>query len=68
MFGEINLYGLYVPTLLVLALASLAVTRLLGRVLARTGLYRLVWHPPLFDTCLFVIVLGGLSFLFTDGF
>jgi hypothetical protein len=61
MIGEVSLYGLYVPPLLLLALLSLALVRGLNRVLARLGVYRLVWHPALFDLALFVIVLGGLS-------
>jgi protein-S-isoprenylcysteine O-methyltransferase Ste14 len=31
-------------------------------VLAKTGFYRLVWHPALFDFSLFVIVLGALAY------
>jgi protein-S-isoprenylcysteine O-methyltransferase Ste14 len=38
------------------------VSRLLNLVLARTGFYRLVWHPALFDFSLFVIVLGALTY------
>ena len=54
--------------LLLLTFAAIVVARLLGRGLARLGLYRLVWHPPLFDACLFVITLACLSFLFTREF
>jgi len=60
MIGEVSLYGIYFPPLLLLALAALVVSRLLNRVLARTGFYRHVWHPALFDFSLFVIVLGSL--------
>jgi hypothetical protein len=62
MIGEVSLYGLYVPPLLLLALLSLGVVRVLDRVLARLGIYRLVWHPALFNLALFVIVLGSLSY------
>jgi len=62
MIGEVSLYGLYLPPLLLLALAALALCRLLTLVLARTGFYRLVWHPALFDFSLFVIVLGALTY------
>ena len=62
MIGEVSLYGLYVPPLLLLALAALVVARLINLVLAKTGFYRLVWHPALFDFSLFVIVLGALAF------
>ena len=61
MIGEVSLYGLYVPPLLLLTLAALVVSRLCSLVLAKTGFYRLVWHPALFDFSLFVIVLGALT-------
>ena len=62
MIGEVSIYGLYLPPLLLLTLAALVVSRLLNLVLARTGFYRLVWHPALFDLSLFVIVLGALTY------
>jgi hypothetical protein len=62
MIGEVSIYGLYVPPLLLLTLAALVVSRLLNLVLARTGIYRQVWHPALFDFSLFVIVLGTLTY------
>jgi hypothetical protein len=65
MSAEISLHGLYVPTLLLLALAALVCTRILGRLLLRLGFYRLVWHPALFDFALFGILLGGFSILVT---
>jgi hypothetical protein len=68
MIGEVSLYGLYVPTLLLLALAALLVSRVLGGALARLGLYRFVWHPALFDLSLFVMVLGSLSFFASNWF
>jgi hypothetical protein len=66
MIGEVSLYGIYVPWLLLLSLLSLIASRALGYVLARLGFYRLVWHPALFDAALFVIVLGGLTFFFSN--
>lgn len=63
MIGELSLYGIYVPWLLVLSLVALAVSRLVRYLLAQTGFYRMVWHPALFDAALFVIVLGVLSAL-----
>jgi hypothetical protein len=62
MIGEVSIYGLYLPPLLLLTLGALAVSKLLNLVLARTGFYRLVWHPALFDFSLFVIVLGALTY------
>ncbi|WP_312440386.1 DUF1656 domain-containing protein [Janthinobacterium sp.] len=60
MIAEISLYGLYVPSLLLLCVTAAIVTRVLGRLFMRVGLYRLVWHPALFEFALFLIVLSGL--------
>jgi hypothetical protein len=65
MSAELSLYGLYVPTLLLLAIVALICTRVLGRFLMRIGFYRLVWHPALFEFALFFILLGGFSTLLT---
>ncbi|MET0208543.1 MAG: DUF1656 domain-containing protein [Oxalobacteraceae bacterium] len=62
MIGEVSIYGLYLPPLLLLTLAALVVSRLFKVVLAWTGFYRVVWHPALFDFSLFVIVLGALTY------
>jgi protein-S-isoprenylcysteine O-methyltransferase Ste14 len=68
MIGEISLYGLYVPPLLLLVVPALVVCRVLNRVLAAAGFYRFVWHPALFDFSLFVIVLGSLAFFASNWF
>jgi hypothetical protein len=68
MIGEVSLYGIYVPPLLLLMLPALLISRVLSSVLGRVGLYRLVWHPALFDLSLFVIVLGSLSFFASNWF
>jgi hypothetical protein len=57
MIGEFDIYGVFVPALLVWALVALSLTGLLRTVLAWVGFYRLVWHRPLVDLSLLVIVL-----------
>jgi Protein of unknown function (DUF1656) len=57
MIGEFDIYGVFVPALLVWALVALSLTGVLRTVLARVGFYRLVWHRPLVDLSLLVIVL-----------
>jgi protein AaeX len=55
----------YVPTLLLLFIAGGAITWMLDRLLAMTGLYRIVWHPSLFRASLLVCmccVLGLVAF------
>ncbi|MFL6676377.1 MAG: DUF1656 domain-containing protein [Massilia sp.] len=68
MIGEVSLYGIYVPPLLLLTLPALVISSLFKFLLARTGFYRFVWHPALFDVSLFVIVLGSLSFFASNWF
>ena len=60
MNGHLDLYGVYVPTLLLLLLVAYALKSLLRALLARLGFYRWVWHPPLFNLALYVLVLGLL--------
>jgi protein-S-isoprenylcysteine O-methyltransferase Ste14 len=61
MIGEANLWGLYLPWILLLSLGALPVTWGLHRLLARTGFYRWVWHPALFDMALYLLALYALS-------
>ncbi|CAM5765411.1 hypothetical protein LMIY3S_01474 [Labrys miyagiensis] len=60
MNADIDIFGVYVPSLMVLALAAIAIDLFARTVLAKAGFYRLVWHRSLFDLALFVIVLSGL--------
>jgi len=61
MIGEIDLYGVFVPTLLVCGLVAVAMLGLLRRVLTRIGVYRVVWHAPLVNLALFVIILAAVT-------
>ncbi len=56
MTGELNIDGVFLSSVLVSAVIALAASFLLRRVLSKVGAYRLVWHPALFDTALFVIL------------
>jgi protein-S-isoprenylcysteine O-methyltransferase Ste14 len=64
--AEFDVYGIFVSPLLVLGIAALIASAFIRGVLARTGFYRLVWHPALFDLALFVILLGAAVALFTS--
>lgn len=61
MNGEFDIYGVYFPAFLVFAgvafLLHLGVKRLLDAI----GVYRFVWHRPLFDLALYVIMLGVVT-------
>jgi hypothetical protein len=62
---EIDFLGVYLsPMLGYLAVASVS-WLVLRRMLDRIGAYRFVWHRPLFDAALFVVVLAGVVALVT---
>ena len=63
MIGEFNLYGIYFPWPLVLAVITLGVAWVVRRVLARVGFYRLVWHPALFDMALYLVLFYGVHLI-----
>ena len=62
---EIALGDALVPGVLLLFLAALGLLWLLDWLAGRYGLYRFVWHPPLFRLAAFVCVFGACAlFLF----
>jgi len=63
MTGEIAIYGVFVPTLLVLAIAASIATLALMRLFNFIGLYRFLAYRGLVDLCLFVLVLGLFAWL-----
>jgi hypothetical protein len=56
MTGEWNIGGVFISAVLISALIALGLAFVLRRLLALLGAYRLIWHPALFDTALFVIL------------
>jgi hypothetical protein len=63
MRAEVNIFGIYVSSVVVTALLAWIATMVLRRVLERMGAYRHIWHPALFDTSLFVLLWAGTSAL-----
>jgi len=61
MIGQLDLYGVYLPSLAAVALFAYGMFRALARLLSIVGFYRVVWHRSLFNLALYVTVLGGLS-------
>jgi hypothetical protein len=61
MTGEISLYGVLMPPTLLSAAAAAIIVAVLRRLLTPVGAYGWVWHPALFDTALFVVLLGGID-------
>lgn len=63
MIGEISLGGVYLPVILLLAIAALVVTGIVTRLLNLIGAYRVVAYRPLVDLALYVLILGLLALL-----
>lgn len=62
MIGEIDLFGVFLPPLLVWLGLALLLSAALRAALHRLGLYRYVWHRPLFDLALLIILTGAVSY------
>ena len=58
MIGEIDIFGVFVPAVLVLMLIAYLINLALRTVLTRVGFYRFVWHRSIFDLGIYVLVLG----------
>ena len=57
MIGELDLGGVFVPSLLVAAVIAFCLSTAIRLGLMRLRLYRFVWHAGLFDLALFVVLL-----------
>jgi hypothetical protein len=62
MIAELNIYGVFVPALFAWVLLAYAAYLGLRPGLAWSGFYRLVWHRPLFDLALYVLLVGAVVF------
>ena len=63
MIGEIDIFGVFVPAVLVLMLVAYLLNIVIRAVLTRIGFYRFVWHRSIFDLGIYVLVLGAVVVL-----
>ena len=63
MIGEFDIYGVLIPALLVWLVVAYVIYAAACSALGAAGAYRYIWHRPLFDTALYVIVLGAVVFV-----
>jgi hypothetical protein len=63
MISDLNLYGVFVPALFLWMLVAFCILLVLRRALVQSNAYALIWHRPLFDLALYVIILGAVVFL-----
>lgn len=60
MIQEIDIYGVFLPSLLAWMVLAYFINSLIRRLLSVSGAYIYIWHPPLFDIAVYVIVLGAV--------
>ncbi|WP_407314161.1 DUF1656 domain-containing protein [Pseudomonas sp. nanlin1] len=63
MIGELDISGIFLPTLLVMMVATYLLFLLVHAVLNRVHFYRLVWHRALFNVALYAVLLGAVDAL-----
>jgi len=66
MTGETSIGGVFLPTLLLLAIVALVASAVVIRLLGRINAYRFVSYKALVDLAIFVLVLGGIFFFATE--
>ncbi len=59
-FVELDLFGVYVAPISLMLVIAWVVTIALRRAAVRFGLLRHVWHPALFVSAVYMIVLSSL--------
>jgi len=60
MLRELALFGALAPSLLLYFLAAMLLFVIVDRLVARLGVYRFLWHPPLARFGLFLCVFSVL--------
>ena len=61
--SEVNLFGVYVAPISVMMVAAWLATITLRRIADRFGLLRYVWHPALFVSAVYLILLSSIVLL-----
>ncbi len=62
-FHTVEFVGFYLPPLFLWAAGAIIPFAIIRWLLDRFGLYRFVWHRPLFNLALYVLLVGGALFL-----
>ena len=63
MIGDLDISGVFLPTLLVLMGITYALYLVVHGLLTRMHFYRLVWHRALFNVGLYALLLGAVDSL-----
>ncbi len=60
MIVDLDLYGVFLPSLFAWMIAAFVISLPVRWIIGWFGLYRFVWHRPLFDFLLYVVLLGAV--------
>ena len=63
MIGDVDISGVFLPTLLVLMGITYLLFLVVHALLTRVHFYRLVWHRSLFNVALYALLLGAVDSL-----
>jgi hypothetical protein len=66
MTGEFDLCGVFVPPLLLFGLLAMVLNVALRAVLLRAGFFRAVWHAPLAELALYIMIFCGVTLLLPE--
>lgn len=58
---EIAVFDALLPTLFLALLSSIILQTILDRIMGYLGVYRHVWHPPLFRVSVFFCIFGAVG-------
>lgn len=58
MFEELNVYGVYFAPVVAMLLTAWLLTQPLNAISNRYAISSYVWHPGLFNFCIYIIVLA----------
>jgi hypothetical protein len=61
MIGEVDIGGVFTPTLLIWGALAFALSMPVRWLLNRLGVYRFVWHRGLFDIALVMLLWTGVA-------
>jgi len=61
MIGELDVSGIFLPTLLVMMVVTYVLFLGVHGVLNRLHFYRLVWHRALFNVALYAVLLAAVD-------
>ncbi|MCL2760121.1 MAG: DUF1656 domain-containing protein [Desulfuromonadales bacterium] len=63
MSREVEFLGTLMPGLLPVFLISIVLQIILDRIMGKIGIYRYVWHPPLFRLSIFVSIFAAVGLM-----